>query len=125
MDGVFARHKHSFGTLLSAGGVAPRTAQAAMRHSSIDLTMNVYTDPRLLDVHGALDKLPNLPLGKPPHHEAQHAQATGTDSNRWSTDPSPTVAPTVAPNPGNSCKLGTIPDKMAVASQSASAKENP
>ena len=23
-----------------------------MRHSSIDLTMNVYTDPKLLDVHG-------------------------------------------------------------------------
>ena len=40
----------SFGTLLSKEGVAPRTAQAAMRHSTIDLTMNVYTDPKLLDV---------------------------------------------------------------------------
>ncbi len=37
----------SFGTLLSKGGVAPRTAMKAMRHSKIDLTMNVYTDPRL------------------------------------------------------------------------------
>jgi integrase len=46
--------RHSFGTLLSKGGVAPRTAQAAKRHSSIDLTMNTYTDPKLLDVHGAL-----------------------------------------------------------------------
>ena len=55
--------RHSFGTLLSKGGVAPRTAQAAMRHSTIDLTMNVYTDPRLLDVHAALDALPALPLG--------------------------------------------------------------
>ena len=36
---VHAR-RHSFGTLLSKGGVAPRTAQAAKRHSSIDLTMN-------------------------------------------------------------------------------------
>ena len=27
--------RHSFGTLLSVGGVAPRTAQAAMRHSNI------------------------------------------------------------------------------------------
>ena len=50
--------RHSFGTLLSRGGVSPRTAQAAMRHSSLDLTMNVYTDPKLLDVHGALDMLP-------------------------------------------------------------------
>ncbi len=39
------------GTLLSKRGVAPRTAQAAMRHSTIDLTMNVYTDPKLLDLY--------------------------------------------------------------------------
>src|SRR5262249_32250488 len=37
--------RHTFGTLLSKGGVGPRTAQAAMRHSDIKLTMNVYTDP--------------------------------------------------------------------------------
>jgi len=54
--------RHSFGTLLNAAGVAPRTAQAAMRHSSIELTMNTYTDPKLLDVQGALDALPALPL---------------------------------------------------------------
>jgi len=36
--------RHTFGTLLSKHGVAPRTAHAAMRHSTIDLTMNVYTD---------------------------------------------------------------------------------
>jgi integrase len=57
--------RHTFGTLLSAAGVAPRTAQAAMRHSTIDLTMNVYTDPKLLDVAGAMDLLPALPLGRP------------------------------------------------------------
>ena len=45
--------RHTFGTLLSKGGVTPRTAQAAMRHSEIDLTMNIYTDPKLLDVAGA------------------------------------------------------------------------
>jgi integrase len=42
--------RHTFGTHLSRGGVEPRTAQAAMRHSKLDLTMNVYTDPRLLVV---------------------------------------------------------------------------
>jgi len=62
--------RHTFGTLLSRGNVAPRTAQAAMRHSSIDLTMNVYTDPQLLDVAGALDALPELPLGAESRHEA-------------------------------------------------------
>ncbi len=34
--------RHAYGTLLSKAGVTPRTAQAAMRHSSIDLTMIVY-----------------------------------------------------------------------------------
>lgn len=31
--------RHSFGTHLSLAGVAPRVAQAAMRHSNISLTM--------------------------------------------------------------------------------------
>src|SRR5262249_1229958 len=52
--------RHTFGTFMSKGGVAPRTAQAAMRHSKLELTMNVYTDPKLLDVRGALDVLPSL-----------------------------------------------------------------
>lgn len=52
----------TFATHLSKGGVAPRVAQAAMRHGSLDLTMNTYTDPQLLDVAGALDALPSLSL---------------------------------------------------------------
>jgi integrase len=54
--------RHTFGTHLSKAGVPPRTAQAAMRHSTMNLTMNVYTDPQLLDVAGALESLPALPL---------------------------------------------------------------
>ncbi len=53
----------TFGTHLSRGGVPLRTAQAAMRHSDPSLTANVYTDPRLLDVAGALETLPSLQLG--------------------------------------------------------------
>jgi integrase len=64
----------TFGTLLSKGGVQPRTAQSAMRHSTIDLTMNVYTDPRLLDVHRAVEVLPALPLDG----GRQTESATGT-----------------------------------------------
>jgi integrase len=52
--------RHTFGTHLSKAGVAPRIAQAAMRHSSIDLTMNIYTDPTLLDVAGAINALPKF-----------------------------------------------------------------
>lgn len=58
--------RHTFGTHLSKVGRAGaplRTAQAAMRHSEESLTANVYTDPKLLDVAGAVASLPDLPLG--------------------------------------------------------------
>jgi len=76
--------RHTFASHLVAAGVAPRVAQAALRHSSLDLTMQHYTDPRLLDVAGALAALPALPT-------AGEARATGTDEAR-------AVAPSVAPN---------------------------
>ena len=85
--------RHSFGTHLSKGGVAPRTAQAAMRHCSIDLTMNVYTDPKLLDVVGALDALPSLPLKN--EQGVTRQKATGTEG-------SGALAPMLAPTPDNS-----------------------
>jgi integrase len=52
--------RHTFGTHLSAAGVHPRTAMAAMWHSRIELTMNLYTDPVLLDIAGAVNSLPNF-----------------------------------------------------------------
>ncbi len=53
----------TFATHLCRGGIPLRTAQAALRHSTPTLTANVYTDPQLLDVRGALDVLPAIPLG--------------------------------------------------------------
>ncbi len=63
-DGRIHLHamRHSTGTHLSAAGVAPRTAQAIMRHSDIALTMNTYTDERLLETSAAVDLLPELPI---------------------------------------------------------------
>ena len=55
-----------FATHLSKAKVGPRTAQAALRHSDIKLTMQVYTDPQLLDVTGALDALPALDINATP-----------------------------------------------------------
>lgn len=52
--------RHTFGPHLAMAGVTPRVAMAAMRHSSIQLTMNVYTDPTLLDVAGAITQLPEF-----------------------------------------------------------------
>jgi integrase len=99
--------RHTFGTLLSKGGVAPRTAQAAMRHSTIDLTMNVYTDPKLLDVAGAMDALPALPLGDGGQQSTNVLSATGTD------DSTPCqFAPGFAPTTGKSSVLQSILDKV-------------
>ena len=50
----------TFATMLSTSGASPRTAQAAMRHSDIKLTMGTYTDPKLLDVRQAVEKLPTF-----------------------------------------------------------------
>jgi hypothetical protein len=48
---------------LSKAGVPPRTTQAAMRHSDPSQTVNVYTDPKLLEVAEAVASLPDPPLG--------------------------------------------------------------
>ncbi len=68
----------TFGTLLSKGGVPLRTAQAAMRHSDPSLTANIYTDPKLLDIGGAMDALPALPL----NGMNTATTATGTSTTR-------------------------------------------
>ena len=87
--------RHTFATHLSKGGVPLRTAQAALRHSDPRLTANVYTDPRLLDVAGALDALPGLPLDG---QQGERQKATGTANDQ-------PLAPTLAPD---WCKQGHI-----------------
>ena len=47
----------TFATLMATAGVPLQTAQAAMRHSDPRLTANTYTDPHLLDVHGAVESI--------------------------------------------------------------------
>jgi integrase len=81
--------RHTFNSLLAAAGVPLRTRQVLMRHRSGTLTDDVYSDRQLLDLRGALDKLPALPLDDRP--DAERLSATGTDSS---------VAPSVAPDSG-------------------------
>lgn len=71
--------RHTFGTLLSKSGTAPREAMELMRHSDLRLTMNFYTDPKIFDLGGAVDRL-SIPKGDKP----LAAKATGT------TDATPT-----------------------------------
>ena len=100
--------RHSTGTHLSAAGVSPRTAQAVMRHSNVNLTMSTYTDQGLLDTSGAVELLPELPL-------------TG----------SRTVAPTVAPATGKTCQnvsdsgnLGDLADPTEIGSEHEKTPQN-
>jgi integrase len=114
--------RHTFGTLLSTSGVAPRTAQQAMRHSRIDLTMNVYTDPRLLDVAGAVDALPDLSLDDTPA-ELQRQVATGTDNYRGLD--ARTVAKTVANNSDFPATFRTTSDKLGKRRQDPENEKTP
>ncbi len=57
--------RHTFGTMLAASGVHPKTAQALMRHSNISLTMDLYTHS-LPDLEAtAINSLPNFDLSIP------------------------------------------------------------
>jgi len=93
--------RHTYGTHLSKGGVPLRTAQAAMRHSDPKLTANVYTDPKLLDVAGALDSLPSLPLDNQCADDQQ--VATGTYQSLLV----PVLVPVLVPNTDESGTSGS------------------
>ena len=83
--------RHSFGTHLSRAGVAPRTAQAAMRHSNIALTMTTYTDSRLLDTSAAVESLPSFSLDFDEQGQTEHEYTIASEQPR-------VVAPIVAPD---------------------------
>lgn len=71
--------RHTTGSLLAAGGIHPKVAQAIMRHSDINLTMSRYTHSYRESEVQAVKSLPDLSL---PSIEAQEAKATGTDGQK-------------------------------------------
>src|SRR5688572_27699941 len=99
---------------MSKGGVTLRTAQAAMRHSDPSLTANVYTDPKLLNIHGALDVLPSLPIGGAGLDHA--VAATGTDPKfalpfvltQYKPSTNQTIADKTAGKTGATDRKGTL-----------------
>ena len=78
---VFDFHalRHQFISSLAAAGVHPKVAQILARHSTITLTMDRYTHLGLFDQTAALEKLPQLPMGKN-GAKAEPLAATGTDN---------------------------------------------
>ena len=77
--------RHTFGTMLAKAGVPLQMAQKAMRHSTPALTANVYTHLGLIDVAGAVDRLPAIGAVT---HEAAEKVANS-------------VTPTVTPDSDN------------------------
>ena len=75
--------------------------------------MNVYTDPRLLDVAGALDALPSLPLDVEVEAETMPIamSATGTDGRRLHRQAAE-LAPMLAPNLDKPCRSQSNVVKM-------------
>jgi len=67
--------RHTTGSWLAAAGVHPKTAQAVMRHSDINLTMNLYTHTLAGQESAAVAALPSLDVTP----ARQQAKATGTD----------------------------------------------
>ncbi len=85
--------RHTFGTMLSKAGVAPRVAMELMRHTDLRLTMKVYTDPRVFDLSGAVESLPAI--------QAIAATATGTDGKNCPVN-CPVSLPLDSPTESNS-----------------------
>ena len=67
--------RHTFGTMLAAAGVHPKTAQDLMRHSDINLTMSRYTHTLRGQAQKAIESLTDLSL-----LSNQSQKATGTDN---------------------------------------------
>jgi len=67
--------RHTFGTLLAASGVHPKTAQDLMRHSDINLTMTRYTHTLRGQQAAAIEALPVFTVNT----EMGQVRMTGTD----------------------------------------------
>jgi len=57
--------RHTFISNLSRAGVHPRNAQALARHSTIELTMNVYTHVNMKDLAVDVENLPSVTGSNP------------------------------------------------------------
>jgi len=78
--------RHSYISLLTQTGASPKVAQSLARHSTIGLTMDVYTHVGLHDERAAIEGLPTLPNMGGACPQAQENRATGTDDRAVTTD---------------------------------------
>jgi integrase len=55
--------RKTFGTHLAMAGVDIRQAQQLMRHTDVNLTLKLYTDPKLLDLKAAMERTAEMMPG--------------------------------------------------------------
>ena len=79
--------RHTFISNLARAGVHPRNAQALARHSTIDLTMNVYTHIAMEDLVSDIEAMPPV-LGACLHAFCYHSTAGGGTRLRRAGQPS-------------------------------------
>ncbi|MFL5243883.1 MAG: site-specific integrase [Gemmataceae bacterium] len=70
--------RHTFITNMVKSGVSPKAAQSLARHSTIYLTMNVYTTLTVNDQASALASLPPIPAMSVVEMGKEELRATGT-----------------------------------------------
>ncbi len=97
--------RHTFGTMLARAGVPLQLAQKAMRHSTPTLTANVYTHLGLVDVAGAVDRLPGMRATM----DLQQAQAAANSVTPFVT-PTDGIPIVSGGNSGKSRPLETLRD---------------
>lgn len=86
----FHRLRHTTGTFFNAAGVNPKAAQAVLGHSSIELTMGIYTHTLRDDEEQAVAALPDLTAPR-----SQTERATGTGGAM--VHPHPGLSPSLPP----------------------------
>ena len=79
--------RHTFLSRLGRSGASPKAMQRLARHTDIRLTIGRYTHASLLDLAGAVNRMPPLPTnsGKPTS-EVQDRRMTGTDGRPTQVD---------------------------------------
>jgi len=66
LDGVHIHGlRRTFATRLIRAGADPKTVQTLLGHSTLNLTLQLYTDGNAMDLKGAIDKLPSMEVKEP------------------------------------------------------------
>ena len=112
-----------FGTMLANAGVHPKKAQELMRHSDVNLTMNLYSHVLRGQDAEAVASLPDLSVAQP-----QTARKTGTDDQEVTTEILRNSCVSVGSgrtNPNESVQLVASQGHFLAAIQGQSAISNP